>query len=661
MNISPQLQSLIWLQVWQVTLLVVVVGFVAVTTLRRRPHVAFLLWALLFVKCLMPPLWSSPTGVFSWLQASPYSLSGTLDTALAAAPGHYVWTSKRQPSKQPLVKSSDSTKPPQAVTSASHSAGAEGWRRLSTMSVGSIAFTLWIAGTSLLSILALIRFSRMARTLGASGYQASPELEAALQGLATKLDVRKRVRLIVSPNNDGPLVFGYRRPLIVLPEVMVQAKSAAQLEPILAHELIHIRRGDTVFGAVQFLAQVIWWFHPLIWWAGRQVNRTCERCCDAEVVASLDFRRRDYANSLLDVLEFKSELRPGFATPGVRAVDITKNRVKYIMNESVHFQARPAKIYWILAIVLALIVLPGGALLIGGRQDESAAHKNDLLAELRSKARVAIDKEDWGTAVDALRKVVEKVPSDARSWFLMGYALHANGQLDEAIKVHRKATEFPPTRVVALYNLSCAFALKGDRETALKHLEESLDAGFTSIIPISEDTDFVSLIDASKFKELAARAMPLASRETYRQFDFWVGDWDVMMPSGEQIGTNIITNDEKGFLLTEKWTNSSGGTGTSISFYDPGEQKWKQTWVDERGTVVRYTGEFENGEMRMVGKRTLANGKEMLCRKCYTPRSDGTVRQVNECSDDGGATWSICFDGIYHQQVPMETRARINV
>jgi hypothetical protein len=83
--------------------------------------------------------------------------------------------------------------------------------------------------------------------------------------------------------------------------------------------------------------------------------------------------------------------------------------------------------------------------------------------------------------------------------------------------------------------------------------------------------------------------------------------------------------------------------------------------VDERGTVVRYTGEFENGEMRMVGKRTLANGKDMLCRKCYTPRSDGTVRQVNECSDDGGATWSICFDGIYHQQMPMETRARINV
>ena len=114
-----------------------------------------------------------------------------------------------------------------------------------------------------------------------------------------------------------PLIFGFRRPLIVLPEIMVKAKSIAQLEPILAHELIHVRRGDTIFGALQFVGQVIWWFHPMIWWATRQANRACERCCDAEVIASLNYRPRDYANALLDVLEFKSELRPRLAMPGI--------------------------------------------------------------------------------------------------------------------------------------------------------------------------------------------------------------------------------------------------------------------------------------------------------------------------------------------------------
>ena len=173
-----------------------------------------------------------------------------------------------------------------------------------------------MAGTCSLLILALIRFSRVVRNLETDGCRAGPELEAALQRLSRQLAVRKRVRLIVSPNNSGPLVLGFRRPMIVLSEIMVRSKSVAQLEPILAHELIHVRRGDTVFGAVQFLAQVVFWFHPLIWWASRQANRACERCCDAEVIASLNYRPRDYANSLLDVLEFISELRPGIAMPG---------------------------------------------------------------------------------------------------------------------------------------------------------------------------------------------------------------------------------------------------------------------------------------------------------------------------------------------------------
>ena len=503
------------------------------------------------------------------------------------------------------------------------------------------------------------------RKLEADGAQASPELEAALQRLVKRLGVKKQSRLVISPYNSGPLIFGYRRPLIVLPEIMVEAKSIAQLEPILAHELIHIRRGDTIFGALQFVGQVIWWFHPMIWWASRQVNRACERCCDAEVIASLNYRPRDYANSLLDVLEFKSELRPVLAMPGVRAVDITRSRVNFIMNESENFQARPDKLYWVLAIVLALIVLPGGALLIGERQEATFVQSNDakdFVVDLRFEAQRALRDKDWSAAVTTLSKVVKEAPDDGRSWFLLGYALHANGQLDEAIKIHRKASEFPPTRPVALYNLSCAFALKGDPETALRHLEESLDAGFTCTRPISEDTDFVSLVDASKFKELAARALPLASRETYRQFDFWIGDWDVKVMAGEQIGTSVITNDVNGFLLTEKWMNCNGGTGTSISFYDPGEQKWMQTWVDERGTVVRYSGTFVDGEMRMEGTRTMANGETMLCRKRYTPQADGTVRQVNENSDDGGETWSITFDGTYHHQMPMiPPRPRLSV
>jgi beta-lactamase regulating signal transducer with metallopeptidase domain len=215
MNISPHLQSLIWLQVWQVTLLVVVVGFVAVTTLRRRPHVAYLLWALLFVKCLMPPLWSSPTGVFSWIQESPYTLSGTLDTAMTAAPGLFEGSATRQSPKKPPANSSDRGTSSALVSTATHSTQLTWWQRLPAIPLGRIGFTVWIAGTGILSVLALLRFSSIVRKLEADGAQASPELEAALQRLVKRLGVKKQIRLVISPDNSGPLIFGYRRPLIV--------------------------------------------------------------------------------------------------------------------------------------------------------------------------------------------------------------------------------------------------------------------------------------------------------------------------------------------------------------------------------------------------------------------------------------------------------------
>ena len=58
-----------WNQFWQVTALIVIVGALTSLFCRQRPHLAYVLWLLVFLKCLTPPLWSSPTGLFSWAQA----------------------------------------------------------------------------------------------------------------------------------------------------------------------------------------------------------------------------------------------------------------------------------------------------------------------------------------------------------------------------------------------------------------------------------------------------------------------------------------------------------------------------------------------------------------------------------------------------------------
>ena len=65
---TSDLAALAWSQIWQVTALAIVVGIVTRLACRRRPHLAYVLWMLVLLKCLTPPLWSSPTGCFSWAQ-----------------------------------------------------------------------------------------------------------------------------------------------------------------------------------------------------------------------------------------------------------------------------------------------------------------------------------------------------------------------------------------------------------------------------------------------------------------------------------------------------------------------------------------------------------------------------------------------------------------
>jgi beta-lactamase regulating signal transducer with metallopeptidase domain len=84
-----------------------------------------------------------------------------------------------------------------------------------------------------------------------------------LARLTRRLRIRRRVRLLVSATRIGPAVFGLFRPTIVLPEVIAADRTTSELEPILAHELIHVRRGDLWVGCLQTLTGGLWWFHPL--------------------------------------------------------------------------------------------------------------------------------------------------------------------------------------------------------------------------------------------------------------------------------------------------------------------------------------------------------------------------------------------------------------
>ena len=136
----------------------------------------------------------------------------------------------------------------------------------------------------------------------------------------------------------------------------------------------------------------------------------------------------------------------------------------------------------------------------------------------------------------------------------------------------------------------------------------------------------------------------------HRQFDFWIGEWEVSDPRGQRAGTNRIESILGGCALAESWEGTSGARGRSLNAYDPGDNKWHQTWVDNERTVLMIAGGIVNGEMVMEGERRLPDGTQTLERISWTPNKDGTLRQVWQSSRDRGMRWTTVFDGVYRRR-----------
>lgn len=143
---------------------------------------------------------------------------------------------------------------------------------------------------------------------------------------------------------------------------------------------------------------------------------------------------------------------------------------------------------------------------------------------------------------------------------------------------------------------------------------------------------------------------PPCQSEAHRQFDFWVGTWDVTS-NGQPAGTNEIQLRHRDCVLHESWTSAAGTfTGNSLNAYDAARGVWHQTWADSSGTVLHLDGGFADGVMTLRGERPAAGGSGTVLHQIqWTPQEDGSVRQVWTTSADGGENWQTAFDGLYRK------------
>jgi hypothetical protein len=132
------------------------------------------------------------------------------------------------------------------------------------------------------------------------------------------------------------------------------------------------------------------------------------------------------------------------------------------------------------------------------------------------------------------------------------------------------------------------------------------------------------------------------------QFDFWLGEWDAAWREDGK-GTNHVTRILDGKIVQEDF-NGPDLHGLSFSVYDPERGLWCQTWVDNNGTYLDFTGRFEAGRM-ILARDAIVGGQPCKQRMVWYDLQADEFNWNWERSDDGGQTWRVLWQ-IHYTRKP---------
>jgi hypothetical protein len=142
----------------------------------------------------------------------------------------------------------------------------------------------------------------------------------------------------------------------------------------------------------------------------------------------------------------------------------------------------------------------------------------------------------------------------------------------------------------------------------------------------------------------AGRPATHSSTGDNREFDFWLGEWDLSWGDGQR-GTNSVYSDFDGRVVVESFDGrpSTELQGMSVSSFDEAAGTWRQTWVDNQGTFLTFAGGFADGRME------LRSVLVPLTRMRWYDITPDSLEWAYERSPDGGTTWLPLWEISYRR------------
>lgn len=305
-------------------------------------------------------------------------------------------------------------------------------------------------------------------------------------------------------------------------------------------------------------------------------------------------------------------------------------------------KSRSASVSRILLLTALCCVLPHSA----------RAQSN---SPVQAAADAYYNSQDWAKAASAYESLAKIQPSNAAAWYRWGVSLAGIGQFQKAIECYEKAggLGFHPFSVQL--RTARVYARMGNKEKAFAMLDKILDAGYGPGELFANDPDLGLLKDDPRFAKDLERAdrnsYPCKYKPEYRQFDFWVGEWEVKQTNVDQVvGQSSIQKILDDCVIYENWTGGRGNTGKSFNIYDSGTSKWEQYWVDSNGGRILFIGQLNGTVLDYFADTDEGNGKKARRHLQFFNLGADQVRQFSQRSEDGGKTWKTEYDFTYYRK-----------
>ncbi|MCH9648168.1 MAG: M56 family metallopeptidase [Deltaproteobacteria bacterium] len=223
---------------------------------RTWPQLRAALWSLALVKLCLPPSLTSPVSLLQW---SPEPLAG-----LGSASGLTKWAEMQSP--------------------------------VFLTTWAKILFLTWFGGVFVFAIVGLVRYRQERKRWRRSAIPPNSEwLSIAIQEAGDRLAMKRLPAVFLQPASSTPFVLGALKPEVHLPADLAPEEA----HHVLLHELSHVARRDVWWAAAAATLQVLYWFHPLVWWARGRFAVVNEQCCDRSVAKVLGPDSPAYRKTLL--------------------------------------------------------------------------------------------------------------------------------------------------------------------------------------------------------------------------------------------------------------------------------------------------------------------------------------------------------------------------